>query len=69
MSQIDAQTFGNELRKLRSERGLTLVAVAVLVGVDFSTVSRWESGDRTPTPQHVVTLAKALGVSVARFTP
>jgi transcriptional regulator with XRE-family HTH domain len=51
------------LRELRSERGLTLEAVASAAQIDVSTLSRLESGKRRLALDHVPALAAALGVS------
>jgi len=39
---------GERLRELRKKRGLTQLQVAVELGVEKSSVSRWESGDVFP---------------------
>ena len=59
----------SELRKLRQERGLTLDAVGYLAGVNAATISRIENGQVSPRPETIVTIAKALGVSVKRIAP
>jgi transcriptional regulator with XRE-family HTH domain len=51
------------LRELRTERGLTLEAVAARAQIDISTLSRLESGKRRLALDHVPALAAALGVS------
>ena len=51
------------LRELRTERGLTLEAVAARAQIDVSTLSRLESGKRRLALDHVPALAAALGVS------
>jgi transcriptional regulator with XRE-family HTH domain len=54
------------LREIREQRGLSLDAVAVLAGVHKSTVSRLERGLIEPSPETVVAIAEALGVSASR---
>lgn len=61
MSEIHA------LRDLLDARGLTMEAAAVLGGVDAATISRICAGQARATPQTVVRLAKALGVSARRM--
>ena len=41
---------GNELHRLRLQRGLSLWDLARAIGVTAATVSRWESGDRRIHP-------------------
>jgi transcriptional regulator with XRE-family HTH domain len=57
------------LRAIRHSRGLTLEAVGYLAGVDPATLSRIENGLVRPKPETVVTIARALGVSVDRIAP
>ena len=59
----------SDLRRIREQRGLTLEAVAYLAGVDTATVSRLENGVVRPKPETVVSIARALGVSVSRIAP
>ena len=51
------------LRELRTERGLTLEAVASRAAIDVSTLSRLESGKRRLALDHLPALAAALGVT------
>lgn len=37
-----------QVRRLRAERGMTLRAVAALLGVTERTVARWEAGEGAP---------------------
>lgn len=55
------------LRDLRLKRGLTLEALGYLGDLDQSTISRIERGIVEPSPDTVVKLARALGISVQRF--
>lgn len=55
------------LKDLRVQRGLRQEALALLGQVDVSTISRIETGKTTATPEIVVRLAAALGVSARRM--
>lgn len=55
------------LRQLRKSRGLALDALAMLGGVDASTISRIENGHQRARPETVVRLAIALGISARRM--
>lgn len=53
---------GPRLRTLRRQRGTTLAALAGQTGISVSTLSRLESGQRRPTLELLLPLARAHGV-------
>jgi transcriptional regulator with XRE-family HTH domain len=55
---------GPRLRALRQERGLTLARLSEATGVSVSTLSRLESGQRRPTLELLLPLARAYGVQL-----
>ena len=56
--------LGNILKQIRKERGLTLEALANMVGTSRQTIHRYEAGIITNVPHKMVRdLAKALSVS------
>lgn len=59
------QAASNRIRTLRTSRNLSLAAVAATIGVDESTVSRWETGKQGVPDHRKVQLADFFGVSVA----
>ena len=56
-------TFGDRLRSLRKEKGLTQKEIGALLGVSADSIGKYESGDRTPEPNDIIILAKFFGVS------
>ncbi|MET0196186.1 XRE family transcriptional regulator [Rhodococcus sp. 15-649-1-2] len=50
---------GPRLRKVRSERGTTLSALADTTGISVSTLSRLESGSRKPSLELLLPIARA----------
>lgn len=63
--QADALSgVGARLRSLRSDRGTTLTALSAATGVSVSTLSRLESGQRRPTLELLLPLAKMYGVTI-----
>jgi transcriptional regulator with XRE-family HTH domain len=58
------QRVRSRIRRLRTERGLTLQQVAAGANLDVSTLSRLESGKRRLAIDHLPGLAGALAVSV-----
>lgn len=59
--------FGTRLRRLRTERGLTLDNVAAALGVSKPTVWAWEQGKARPQEGRIAPLAQALGVTPAEL--
>lgn len=56
--------LGEKLTQARKAAGLTQADVAAKLNVSRQAVSRWESGDTTPTMDKLKTLAKIYGVSL-----
>jgi transcriptional regulator with XRE-family HTH domain len=57
-------TVGSRLSALRHQRELTLAALASQTGISVSTLSRLESGERRPTLELLLPLARAYGVTL-----
>ncbi len=57
-----AQTFGQNVRRVRQEKGMTLEALAHEVGLAYSYVGQIERGQRNPTLDVVERIASALEV-------
>jgi transcriptional regulator with XRE-family HTH domain len=55
---------GPRLRALRRQRETTLTALAGETGISVSTLSRLESGQRRPTLELLLPLARAYGVAI-----
>ena len=63
-------TFGGELRRLRTARGLSLRALSTLVAYDFGYLGQIERGTRTPTATLAAACDRALqadGILVAAY--
>ena len=52
---------GKRLRALRQERETTLTGLSAQTGISVSTLSQLESGDRRPTLERLLPLARAYG--------
>jgi transcriptional regulator with XRE-family HTH domain len=61
------RAFGEHLRALRDERGLTQEDLAALAAVERKTVNRLETGQHLPRLNAVFRLADALGVRVSEL--
>ena len=55
--------FGNVLKKLRAEEGITQQQLATKLGVTKSVVSYYELQARTPSPEILVKLSRIFHVS------
>ena len=55
--------FGQRLKSLRKQRNLTQKQLAELIGTQNSIISFYEVGDRIPSPEIIVKLARTLHVS------
>lgn len=58
-----ARHIGAALRAAREGKGLSVRALARQLEIDHSTLSMWETGKRTPRPDHVASILTALGVN------
>ncbi|MBW2672110.1 MAG: helix-turn-helix domain-containing protein [Deltaproteobacteria bacterium] len=56
--------FGNRLRQLRKEKGLTQAELAKLLSIGESTISFYESGKRQPDYETLIRIADLFNVSV-----
>lgn len=55
--------FGQKLRTLRQQRGLTMKQLGEMLEVSDSHVSRLETGDKTPNVAMVLKIAQIFDVS------
>lgn len=62
-----ARALGNVLREVRLDRDIGLRQFAKDIGRDPSLLSRWETGDRTPTPTDVAQILGKLGITGDRY--
>lgn len=51
----------------RKRRGMTKVALSEAAGISTRSVTKYEKGERTPTPLHIAQFARALNFPVAFF--
>lgn len=57
--------LGDNIKKLRTSRGMTQQQLADLVGVkSYTTITKWESGDNSPRGGELVSLSNLFNVSV-----
>jgi len=52
---------GNPLRKYRKEQGLSIMAIASMLGVGMSTVQTWESGAHWPKEENFDHMSSLMG--------
>ena len=57
-----ARALGTALRGAREQQKLSTRELADRIGRNHGEISRWETGDRTPKPEHVAQVLTALGI-------
>ncbi len=61
------RALGSTLRQVREDKGLLLRELAAMLELNIGVLSRWETGERTPKPEHVAKLLATLGVTGRRY--
>lgn len=61
--------WGRNIRSGRSVLGLSQKQFGELLGVDQSTIARWERGDMAPRDRHKVKIAETLRQDVRQLFP
>jgi len=56
--------IGNRIRKLREDKGLNQLELSKLLNIGNSTLSQYESGQRTPSDDIKIKLSKIFDVSI-----
>lgn len=56
--------FSDNLTRMLKDRGITVYRLAHDIGVPKSTVYTWTSGQKNPSAEHVLKVAKYLGVQM-----
>ena len=57
------RTFGNRVKKLRTEKGLSMDKLASILGITKSRISMWENNGVVPRDEVLLQLSKYFGVS------
>ena len=57
------ETFGERLKELRTERGLSAKSLGKVLQIADSTIIRWENNKRGITNEYLVKLARYFDVS------
>jgi transcriptional regulator with XRE-family HTH domain len=60
-------TFGQRLRDLRAEHGVSQDALAERTGIHPTAIGRFERGDREPRLSSILRLARGLGVEAGKL--
>jgi transcriptional regulator with XRE-family HTH domain len=67
LEEVASGRFGERVRALRRERGLTLDGLAGRSGVSRAMISKLERGEKTPTLVVAAKVAEGLGVSLSQL--
>jgi transcriptional regulator with XRE-family HTH domain len=60
--------FGDILKSMREEAGLTQTALAAKAGLSLRTIQGWEQGRRSPVSPDFFRLTRAMGTSCESFS-
>ncbi|WP_243791825.1 helix-turn-helix transcriptional regulator [Saccharopolyspora gloriosae] len=63
-----ARALGAELRECRTAAGLTQQQLGEQIGISYVSISRYETGTRTPKPEDVAQILATLGVTGDRYS-
>jgi transcriptional regulator with XRE-family HTH domain len=63
----EAKKLGQNLKRIRLDKGITQTSIAKALGADRSFVSNIENGKTNPTLSTISSLAKALGVTTTEL--
>ena len=66
--EIQDETLGEKIRRIRKEQGLTLVELAEKVGITHPALSQIEHDQYTPRPRTLTCIALALGIGVGELS-
>ena len=57
-------SFGNNLKEIRKQRGITQEGLAELLGVSRQAISKWESDSGYPETEKLIAISRELDVSL-----
>ena len=66
--KFERETVGQKICRVRQQKGMTQAELAEKCGRNLQQISDWENGRRNPKTSSLVTIAKALGVSIEKLT-
>jgi transcriptional regulator with XRE-family HTH domain len=64
---LSSAQLGSAIRRLRTERELTIEALASKAGIHWTYLTGVERGQRNPTLRVIAAIADALGIAVAEL--
>lgn len=56
--------MGENLRKLRIERGMTQIALQMQTGIEQALISKYENGERIPPTETLIVLADYFNTNI-----
>lgn len=69
MARRASTVVGHRIRSAREGRGWTQAELAIALGRTPTSISYWESGQRSPGLEEIVELAEALGIGASSLLP
>ena len=63
----ESEKLGQNLKRIRTEKGISQNKIARTLGIDRAFISHIENGKTNPTLTTIAKLAKAIGISVGEL--
>ena len=63
----ESEKLGQNLKRIRTEKGISQNKIARTLGIDRAFISNIENGKTNPTLATIAKIAKAIGVSVGEL--
>lgn len=61
--EFNAQNFGQHLKQLREQHGLSMMALGKDIGTSASRIKSWENGDSVPSANWIVKMSERFKIS------
>ncbi len=58
------ERIGQKLHRLRTQRGLTIRELAIMLGISYSYIAQIETGQKTPSANLILKMANFFNVSI-----
>lgn len=67
LNEEKLKQLGERVRSIRESKGMTLQAVALVIGKDRQSIHRLEKGDFNPTYIYLLEVCEGLGIEISEL--